>query len=213
MLVWGSKVGITDLGPQGSKHCPTCEKERSFRLILRYKISHLWYVIKWVSEKRYGVACEVCNRGDDLVTQAVEAKLGKPEIPTTRSRAWIAVVAAIACLLVLGLWGRPERVERMNSLLASPQKSDLYVVNLSSLLKSPQSLGMYGILRVRSVAGERVDFDTPIVAYDKVTGANKDLRSGKLADPGYFSGDPLALSRGELADLKRHGALHSIERP
>ena len=132
MLVWGSKVGITDLGPQGSKHCPTCEKERSFRLMLRYKVSHLWYVIKWVSEKRYGVACEVCNRGDDLVTQAVEAKLGKPQIPTTHSRAWIAVVAAIACLLVIGLWDRPERVERMNSLLASPQKSDLYVVNLAS---------------------------------------------------------------------------------
>ena len=41
----------------------------------------------------------------------------------------------------------------------------------------------------------------------------KDLRSGKLADPAYFSGEPLTLSRGKLAELKRNGALHSIQRP
>ena len=211
MLVWGSKVGMADLGPQASRQCPVCEKERSFRLMLRYKVSHVWYVFKWVSAKQYGLVCEVCQRGEDLLTQAVEAKLGKPKIPTGSSRAWMVVAAAFVGLVVLGLLDGSR--ERTKGLLAAPQKSDLYVVNLSSLLKSPQALAMYGLLRVRSVNGDRVDFDTPAIAYDKLSAVDKDLRSGKLADPAYFSGEPLALTRDKLADLQRNGALHSIQRP
>lgn len=210
-MVWGSKVGVTDLGQQQSRHCSICEKERSFRLLLRYKVSHVWYVFKWVAAKQYGLVCEVCQRGEDLATEAVEAKLGKPKIPSAPSRVWMAVVAAFVCLVVLGLLD--DSKNRTQALLDAPQKSDLYVVNLSSLLKTPQALGMYGLLRVRSVGTDRLDFDTPHVAYDKVTAATKDLHSGKLADPAYFSGEPLSLSRSQLADLKRNGALKSIERP
>ncbi len=210
-MVWGSKVGVTDLGQQQSRHCSICEKERSFRLMLRYKVSHVWYVFKWVAAKQYGLVCEICQRGEDLATEVVEAKLGKPKIPSTSSRAWMAVLAAVLCLVVLGLLS--ESRDRTQNLLDAPQVSDLYVVNLSSLLKSPQALGMYGLLRVRSVNGDRVDFDTPGVAYGKVSAVTKDLRSGKLADPAYFSGEPLTLSRSQLADLRRNGALQSIERP
>ena len=211
MLVWGSKVGVTDLGQPQSRHCSICEKERSFRLMLRYKVSHVWYVFKWVAAKQYGLVCEVCQRGEDLATEAVEAKLGKPKIPSTASRAWMAVAAAILVLLVLGFLS--DSRERTQAFLDAPQKSDLYVVNLSLLLKTPQALGMYGLLRVRSVGAVGVDFDTPRVAYEKVSAATRDLRSGKLADPAYFSGEPLTLSRSQLADLRRNGALQSIERP
>jgi hypothetical protein len=213
MFVWGSKGGVADLGPQESRHCPACEKERSFRLMLQYKVSHVWYVFKWVSEKQYALVCEVCHRGEKLVAQAVEAKLGKPRIPATFGPSWKFVVAVIACLAAFGWWASSGQAEHTKGLLAAPQKSDLYVVNVASLLKSPQALGMYGVLRVRSVHGDRVEFDTPAVAYDKVSGANKDLRNGKLANPDYFKGEPLVLSRGELEGLQRSGALHSIHRP
>jgi hypothetical protein len=213
MFVWGSKGGVADLGPQGSRHCPVCERERSFRLILQYKISHIWYVFKWVSEKQYALVCDVCQRGEKLVTQTVEAKLGKPKIPSTSGRALMVVVASVAGLILLGLVGNAGRGERLQRLLASPQKNDIYVVNLSPLQKEPRSLEMYGLLRVRSVDAERVEFDTPAVTYDKISAANKDLHSGKVADPAYFAGQPLVLPRSEIAAWKKHGMLHSIERP
>ena len=50
------------------------------------------------------------------------------------------------------------------------------VSHLARLQQSPQSARMYGVLRVRSVDGERVEFDTPGVAYEKVTRASKDLQ-------------------------------------
>lgn len=212
MLVWGSKSGVADLGSQGNRHCPVCERDRTFRLMLQYKASHLWYVFKWVSEKQYAVVCEVCHRGEKLVAQLVEAKLGKPDIPTTSGRAWIAIVAAVAGLLVLGVVAGGRQDERTKERLASPQMSDIYVMNISSLQQSPQSLGMYGLLRIRKVEGDRVEFDTPAVVYEKVTRANKDLKNGKLADPGYFVQAPLVLTRGDLEALQRSGALQSIER-
>ena len=80
MLVWGTKSGVADLGPQGSKHCPVCERERGFRLVLQYKVSHVWYIFKWMSGKQYALVCDVCHRGEKLATQAVEAKQGKPKL-------------------------------------------------------------------------------------------------------------------------------------
>lgn len=213
MFVWGSKGGVADLGPQGSRHCPVCERERGFRLKLQYKVNHVWYVFKWVSEKQYALVCEVCQRGEELVAQAVEARLGKPKIPTTSGRAGMVVVAAIIVLALVSVLGRSGKVERMQGLLASPQKNDIYVVNLAPLLKSPQSLAMYGLLRVRSVDAERVEFNSPTIAYEKVSAANKDLHSGKLADPAYFAGQPLVFPRGEIAAWTKRGTLHSIERP
>jgi hypothetical protein len=85
-------------------------------------------------------------------------------------------------------------------------------MNISPLQKSPQSASMYGLLRVRGLDGDRVEFDTPAVVYEKVSRANQDLQNGKLADPGYFVAAPLVLSRDALAALQRSGALHSIER-
>jgi hypothetical protein len=63
MLVWGSKGEVADLGPQESRHYPACEKERSFRLMLQYRVSHISYIFKWVTEKQYGPVCAVCHRG------------------------------------------------------------------------------------------------------------------------------------------------------
>jgi hypothetical protein len=213
MLVWGSKVGVADLGQQEGRHCPVCERERGFRLMLQYKVSHLWYVFKWVSDKQYALVCDVCRRGEKLVTQAVEAKLGKPRIPATSSRAWIPVVAVLVCMFGYAAVQGSRDAERSSAYLASPQKGDLYLANLSSLLQRPQSLEMYGVLRVRSVDGERVEFDTPALAYDKMSRAQKDLRSGRLTDAAYFESAPLVLPRAEIAALHKRGVVRAIERP
>ena len=213
MLVWGSKSGVTDLGPQGSRPCPVCEKERNFRLLLQYKVSHIWYVFKWVSQKQYAMVCEVCQRGEKLVTQVVEAKIGQPVIPTGGGRGWVPVAAVVAGLFIIAVMLVPQHAARKKAMLDAPQRSDIYVMNVAPLLKSPQSLAMYGLLRVRNVDGDRVEFDVPAVTYDKVTGATKDLRNGKVGSLTYFAGGPLVLSRSEIAALGKDGVIQSVERP
>lgn len=80
MIIWGSGGDSADLGQIETCYCPTCEKERPFKLFLFYKYEHLYYC-RWVSEKKYHLACDICRRGRELNTKEVEAKLKKNPIP------------------------------------------------------------------------------------------------------------------------------------
>ena len=61
MIIWGSGGGSADLGVAEHRACPTCEKERPFKVLLQYKYAHLYY-LRWVTKKAYFLACDVCHR-------------------------------------------------------------------------------------------------------------------------------------------------------
>lgn len=107
MLVWGSRSETKDLGIVDNRRCDSCEKERPFRVILQYKWSHLYWIFGQVSEKRYSMICESCQKGWDLNTDQVEAKLVTNPIPVSRRLGW--VVPALAFLALL-LWFISEAV-------------------------------------------------------------------------------------------------------
>lgn len=212
MLVWGKKGHIANLGSQGSKHCPVCEKERPFHLMLQYTAHHIWYVFKWVSGKQYGAVCEVCQRGDKLDAKVVEAKLQKSPIPFGTRWGWAFLAGMIAIAAVFGALDDSSRSTSREEYLAAPRTGDRYVVNVASLLKAPQSEYMYGVLRVRAVNPDSIEFDAPSVFYSGASRPNKDLREGKLDDPGYFSAAPIVLSRDEIGRIHQQHAIHSIHR-
>lgn len=211
MIVWGSKVEVAVLDVNEHKHCPTCERERAFLVQLHYKVSHIWYVFKWVSSKQYVKVCEVCQRGETLATKAVEETFGKPPIPFMARWGWVFLVALIVGIGVYGSVESSNRAGQVQALSVAPRQNDVYVVNVASLMKSPDSSRMYGLLRVKSVNGDNIEFETPRVTYNKVTGATRDLANGKTATPEYFEG-ALVLTRDDISRLEKDGAIHSIER-
>ena len=212
MIVWGAKGEVVNLGPQASKHCPTCEKERPFRLMLQYTVRHIWYVFKWVTGKQYAVVCDVCHRGDKLDAKVVEAKLTKSPIPFGARWGWAFLAGMIAIAAVFGILDDSNRSKSREAYLAAPLKGDRYVVNAASLMKAPQSKYLYGVMRVRSVSADSIEFDAPSVFYSGASAVTKDIRNGKIDDPGYFSPSPIVLSRGEIARIHKEHAIHSIER-
>ena len=212
MIVWGKKGHVANLGPQGSRHCPVCERERPFHLMLQYTVHHIWYVFKWVSGKEYGAMCEVCQRGDRLNAKAVESKLGKSPIPFGARWGWAFLAGMVAIAAVVGAAADSSRSSDREKYVAAPRAGDRYVVNVASLLKFPQSKYMYGVLRVRAVNTDSVEFDAPTVFYSGASGPDKDVRDGKLAQPGYFASEPLVLSREEIARIHHEHLIHSIER-
>lgn len=211
MIVWGSKGEVEVLQAQEHKHCPVCEKERTFLVQLHYKVSHIWYLFKWVSEKQYVKVCEICQRGEKLATKAVEDELGKPPIPFMSRWGWVFLVALIGVIAVFGSIADSNRSGHVQQLVASPMKSDIYVVDLASLMKSPDARVMYGVLRVKSVNGNDIEFDAPRVTYNKSKGAVKDLSSGKVSSPDYFDGT-IVFSKDEIARLQNAGHIYSIDR-
>jgi hypothetical protein len=212
MIVWGKKSKVAHLGSEGSRPCPVCEKERPFNLMLQYTVHHIWYVFKWVSGKQYGTACEVCQRGDKLDAKAVESKLQKSPIPFGDRWGWAFLAGLIAIAAVFGALDDSNRSTSRETYLAAPRAGDRYIVNLASLLQAPQSKYMYGVLRVRAVHPDSVEFDAPTFFYSGASGPSKDMRAGKLDEPGYFSEKPIVLSRDQIARIHQEHAIHSIDR-
>jgi hypothetical protein len=212
MIVWGKKGHVAGLGSQGSRYCPTCEKERPFQLSLQYTVHHIWYVFRWVTGKQYGTVCEVCQRGERLDAKAVESKLTTSPIPFGARWSWAFLAGLIALAAVFGAIEDSSRGKDREKYLAAPKAGDRYVVNAASLLKSPNSKYMYGVLRVRAVHADSIEFDAPTVFYSGTSGADKDVRGNKLDEPGYFAAEPIVLSRDQIERIHQEHAIHSIWR-
>jgi hypothetical protein len=99
MIIWGSGGGAVDLGAADTRACPTCEKDRQFKIILLYKYAHLYY-LRWVTEKKYHLACDVCNRGWELNTAEVESKLEKNPIPFMTRYGWAFLVGIVGAFIL-----------------------------------------------------------------------------------------------------------------
>jgi len=212
MFIWGAKSQVADLGLQASRHCPTCEKQRPFHLMLQYTVRHFWYVFRWVTGKQYAEVCNVCHRGDKLDAKVVESRMAKSPIPFGARWSWAFLVGMVAIALVFDVIDTSSRNTSREAYLAAPRAGDRYIVNVASLLKTPQSKYMYGVIRVRGVSGSSVEFDAPTFFYPGASGPEKDMRDGKLGQPGYFSPTPIVLSREEIARIHKEHAIYSIER-
>jgi len=105
MIIWGSGGGGADLGQVEVRPCSTCEKERPFKLFLQYKYAHLYY-LRWVTEKKYHLACDVCHRGVELNAKEVEGKLGKNPIPFMTRFGWAFLVGFIAVVFLAAALGK-----------------------------------------------------------------------------------------------------------
>jgi hypothetical protein len=104
MIIWGSGGGGKDLGQVELRHCEICEKERPFKLFLQYKYAHLYY-LRWVTEKKYHLACDICQRGCELNSKDVESKFEKNPIPFMTRYGWAFLVGFIAIVILLVNFG------------------------------------------------------------------------------------------------------------
>jgi len=101
MIIWGSGNGEADLGQVELCQCITCEKKRPFNLFIQYRYAHIYW-LKWVTKKKYYLACDVCRRGVELKIKDVEAKLDKNPIPFMTRFGWLFLVG-FALLIVIAL--------------------------------------------------------------------------------------------------------------
>ena len=99
MIIWGSGGESADLGQDEQRHCATCEKERPFKIFLQYRYAHLYY-LRWVTEKKYHFACDICRRGLELKAADVELKLEKNPIPFMTRFGWAFLAGTIALIVL-----------------------------------------------------------------------------------------------------------------
>jgi hypothetical protein len=95
-MIWGSDHQARDLGLMKVQRCDACAQDQTFKLRLEYRRNHLWFVLTWVSHKRYLSVCNVCHQGRMLDARRVEAVLPTHPIPWWTRWGGVTVVGLFA---------------------------------------------------------------------------------------------------------------------
>jgi hypothetical protein len=212
MLIWGSRGESKDLGPVETKTCPTCEKERPFHLYVNYRLHHIWYLLKWVTQKQVMQLCEICRRGDAVEKSSPLLAKAKGAIPIYHRFSWALLPALFVPLVAIGIMSDGDRTARNAELMTAPRLGDTYVVDMSKLLKDGDSKFRYGVMRIKAISGSNVEFILPKVTYNKLTAATRD-QEVRAGDDNYFSTSAMQVPLADLKQLQTSGAIHSVRRP
>jgi hypothetical protein len=81
MVVWGTDGRKVSLGRLEERPCQTCGKNQPFELTLAYRFFHVYWFFRWVTNREYWLACQVCQHGWTVETQETETALGASPIP------------------------------------------------------------------------------------------------------------------------------------
>lgn len=105
MLIFGSRGNVLDLGEVQTHHCPVCERERPFHIVLQYRYWHLWFLFALVTKKVYSMSCNICGRGTQLKPAEAEQFIGKSPIPFMHRWGLALLVGVVAVFVLLAQIG------------------------------------------------------------------------------------------------------------
>lgn len=101
LLIWGSRGKTIDLGPCQTHYCHTCERDRSFHILLHYRYWHLYYIFAFITRKLYLLSCDACGRGPELNAADVEQRVPQVPIPFMHRRGLLVLIGMVASVALL----------------------------------------------------------------------------------------------------------------
>ena len=210
---WANKRrGIA--GELEAGHCEGCGTSRGFRKRVTYKVRHISWLVRWVTERRYERVCETCGRGEWISPKIMQQGLKRPGIPIWDRYGWAGSLAAVALLLTTAFMADEADHRRYDALLAAPAAGDLYEIDLAQVVQRPPMPTMKAIVKVDRVEGGQVVVRLPKGFYD---GPSKDLDDaifpgGAARSADYFTDQTLSLERAELTGLHKAGTIWRVMR-
>lgn len=102
MIVWGSGGDALNLGTLETRHCEVCEKDRPFSVILQYRYWGLYWIFNFVTQRKYMLLCDVCQRGWELERSKVDGLLKEVPIPFMRRFGGFVLIGVVAALVIFG---------------------------------------------------------------------------------------------------------------
>src|SRR6266851_1360702 len=119
------------LGEAGTRQCNQCEKLRGFQYLLAYTYFHLWYVLGVVTEKKYLLICNGCNKTSQLEQGIAKAQFPTNPIPFMQRFGLLGFAGLILVAVVFGgigakrdAEGARDRAALRQQLIATAAKVD-----------------------------------------------------------------------------------------
>lgn len=105
MIVWGSKGHLLLLAPAGEQNCEICERDRTFHVVLQYRVWGLYWIFTFITKKEYMVLCEICERGWGLDAVEIEERLKdvgeKSPIPFMHQYGFFIFIGVVILISIL----------------------------------------------------------------------------------------------------------------
>jgi hypothetical protein len=213
MIVFGTR-GKAIPGPrkQGVM-CESCGKdEQATYGVLRY--FHVFWIPIFPTMKQAVMECTHCKkvlRGKE-VPERVRRDVAEKVFTRWRVFPMFTGLAIIAVLASSAAWAGAEQSRRESAFLAAPAPGDLYVVKLARFAAGADPRYPYGVVRVASVSGTKLELHIGRYGYTQGSGADKAISSGQVRAAGYFAATPLTLDSQELQPLHASGVIRSVKR-
>jgi len=211
--IWGSGGDQAVVANAGSRPCAICNSLQPFNLVVNYRYWHFWYVLSFVTRRRYEFSCTRCGNG--VVAQPAEYRslLGKDPIPFMRRRGWMLPALVLAPALAFGMYEAGENDKKMAAWIDAPQVGDVYSVDLPGVSDSFDGKHAYGDMKLLSIEGDQRTFAVAAHAWDRKSALRKDERRNDVhADSYYDLDDTVVLDAARLKALRASGAVFDIQR-
>lgn len=212
-ILWGHAYKQRSYGPVGEGECPTCGPAKPFRHRVIYKMRHLWYLARWVTDRRYANQCLTCGYAERVPQKVAQKGFKRPGIPLWDRWGWVGFIGAGAAFVAWAGQADEADHRRYQQMLAQPAVHDLYEIDLAQVMPRPEARVMDSIVRVEQVDAQSVTVRLPKTYYD---GLSSELDTamepgGAARSDSYFSADTLQIDRASLAGM-RGGAIWKVVR-
>ena len=204
-------------GAPETHHCDICQQERTFRQVVTYKVHHLWWIFRWVTDKSYGVICQICRNGHRVEARAAEASVSKNPIPWFDRLGWAGGLGGLAVLGSLGAVAAQAEDALYINQIEHPQVGDIYEVDLMKLGAKPNAEdttanGMYAPLMVTRVTAAGVEVRVPVQYATTASLLHEKITDGTAKAPAFYGPDIAHYTVGELKKMRADRALLSVDR-
>jgi hypothetical protein len=211
-ISWGRATVVRAFGAPVEQYCPICEKERTFRQTLSYKVRHILWIFRWVSGKKYALVCDVCRRGQTLKAAEVESLQRKSIIPFIDRFGWAVGLVILAALVGWGSWVNQENYKRDLAYLAAPAVDDIYEIDLAKMSRPPKTDLEYSLMKVTGVSGSFLQVRLSRIYCNKYGCASTDVTNGKAKADDYYGEKVYAVPRAELIKMREDGRITAVDR-
>jgi hypothetical protein len=209
---WGSKGAVANVGDGGVRHCARCDKDAYFAKMIAYRVRHVYWLFRWVTDRTPYVQCGNC--GSEYVTDEsdVSSQEATAAIPFWDKRGWTIGAGAIASLVGLGTLAGATTAANNRAYVQTPHVGDIYEADMARMVKSPERPEMMTAMRVTAIKNGVVELEVANEYYTDSRGVDRDIREGKADNESYYAHDRLAVPMTALRKMYDEGVVQDVHR-
>lgn len=213
MIIFGTRG--TTVGGQNVEgiECPSCGNNQ-FATFGIQRYFHLFWIPTFPTSRVVGVECRHCKK--TLVGKELPAELSKQIKPAVFNKKNILPMFSGLIVITLFVLFVAYSIQQDNikeaAYIEQPAINDLYIADFTKVFDDTDPDYNYGAMRIKQISSNQVELQVSKIAYNKVSGVQKDIREKKSMSDSYYDSESLYIDMSKLKEMKDSGAIYSIER-